>query len=373
MKELEAKLRRMKMTHKQRFINSLLLKEVDKLPHGDQMIHDELVAKIVGKSLQGDDGNALYNWVFNPISDDNFIRHKKAREFLSFDWVQVFPREPLIEIGETGTGYKMYKDIWGAVLKVSPESFEFAEKPIKAETEIIKYEFPDINIINFDNILKWVQDGQFAVAAQIDTGFFKINQLTGFEEYMYYINYSKCEMHTLMEKFIDYEMRLADRLIDLGIDVIWLGNDFAFNSGPFISPEMLYEFDFKYMQILVEHIHKRGVPVVLHCCGNINQTIELIISTGINAIHALQPSAHNDIYEYKRKYGKDVCFIGNMDINELLTLGSPYEIDQKVKELVEHLFNNRTGWVMSTCNLLNLDIPVENAIAMHLAAEKYGR
>lgn len=361
------------MNHKERFKNALLLKEVDKLPHGEQMIHDALVAKILKQDLPGDEGNALAKWMTEPLSKDNFIRHKKVRDFLGFDYVQVFPMEPVTEIGFSENGNKIVKDIWGAVQEITSQSSHIIKKSINSPEEALKYEFPKVENFGFGNVTKWVEDGEYFVAAQIDTGFFKINQLVGFEEYMEYIYFNKSEMHSLMEKFTDFQIRLADHLIDLGVDCIWLSDDHAFNSGPFISPEMMYEFDFKYMKKIVEHIHGRGLPVTLHSCGNVNHTIEKIIDTGVNGLHALQPSADNDIYAYKKKYGKNICLMGNMDINYLLPKGSPYEIDLKVKEMVENMFYDRTGFILETCNLLNIDTPVENAIAMHLAAEKYGK
>lgn len=351
----------------------MLKKPIDKLSHGDVMIHDQIVAKIVHQPLPGDDGNALARWMCESMTDENFARHKKAREFLGLDWVQVFPREPVLEVSQNNDGHQVFKDVWGMVQIVSNDDRVISERPIKDESSIIKYKFPKVTDFDYDNITRWIHDGQFAVTPQLDNGFFKITQLTGFEEYMNYVYFNKSEMHTLMEKFTDFEIAMADHLIDLGADVIWLGNDFCYNSGPFMSPELLYEFDFKYMKILVDHIHKRGKPVVLHCCGNVNKTMRYMINTGVDGIHALQPTAHNDIYEMKREYGDDVCLIGNVDINQLMPHGSPYEIDQKIKEMVERLFYDRKGWILSTCNLLSIDTPIENAITMHLAAEKYGR
>ena len=360
------------MDHKERFLKALKLEQTDKLSHGDQMIHDELVAQITKQPLPGDEGNALARWMGEAMSDENYLRHKKARAFLGLDWVQVFPREAEAE-RETTQGGVRFKDLWGAVHIVSKESSCIVEKPIRDETCIVKYEFPDVNDFDYCNIKRWIDDGEFAVAAQIDTGFFKISQLTGFEEYMSYIIENKSEMHTLMEKFVEFQKKMVDHLIGMGVDVIWLSDDNCFNSGPFTSPESMWEFDFQYMKRIVEHIHSRNTLCVLHCCGNINYTIKYMVETGINGIHSLQPSAGNDIYAYKREYGKDVCLIGNIDINQLMPKGSPFEIDQKVKEMVDKLYFDRRGWILATTNLLGVDSPVENVITLHLAAEKYGR
>lgn len=360
-----------KMNHKERFYNALMLKEVDRLPHGEQMIHDSLVAKIVKNDLPDDDGNALAKWMCEAMTDENFARHKNARNFLGFDWVQVFPMESLTEIGKSEHGNKLAKDIWGAVQEITSESSVVVKKPIESLEEMANYKFPDISEFGFENVIRWVDDGEFFVASQVDTGFFKVNQLVGFEEYMEYIYFNKEEMHDLMKKFTEFQKRMIDHLIDLGVDCIWLSDDHAFNSGPFIPPHLMQEFDFDYMKQIVDYVHSKNVPVILHTCGNINKTIEQIVATGINGLHAIQPSAHNDIYFYKQKYGKQICLIGNLDINELLPLGSPFAIGEKIQEMVDKLFYDKTGFVLATCNLLNSDIPIENAISMHLLAEKY--
>lgn len=360
------------MNHKERFLKALSLEQTDKLPHGDQMIHDELVARITGQPLPGDEGNALARWMGEAMTDENYLRHKKARSLLALDWVQVFPREVEVRRETTREGIR-FQDVWGAVQIVNEESSQIVESPIRDENSIRRYEFPSVNAFDYCNIKRWIDDGEFAVAAQLDTGFFKISQLTGFEQYMYYITENKSDMHALMEKFVAFEIKMADHLIDMGVDVIWLSDDHCFNAGPFTSPESMWEFDFQYMKQVVEHVRSRGKPCILHCCGNINRTIRYMVEIGVNGIHSLQPSAGNDIYAYKREYGKDVCLIGNVDINWLMPKGSPFDIDQKVKEMVEKLYFDRRGWILSTTNLLGMDSPLENVITLHLAAEKYGR
>jgi len=60
----------------------------------------------------------------------------------------------------------------------------------------------------------------------------------------------------------------------------------------------------------------------------------------------------------KEKVGNQLCLIGNLDISRLLPFGSPYEVDQAVKNLIEKVGKKR-GLVISTCNLLDMDVPVE--------------
>lgn len=357
------------MNHKQRFKNAILLKETDRMPHTEQMIHDALVAQIVHEDLPGDDDNALFKWMNTKMTDKNFKRHIQARNFLGFDHVQVFPMEGYEKVGVSEHGNELVRDIWGAVLELTDESTIIIQKPITSIDQIENYCFPDVDAFGFDNIKRWIEQGDFFVAAQIDTGYFKVHQLVGFEEYMEYIYTEPEKMHTLLNKFTEFQMKLADKLIEMGVDGIWLSDDHAYNAGPFISPEKLQEFDFDYMKKVVAHIHSKQIPVVLHSCGNLNKTIQQLVETGIDALHAIQPSADNDIYEYKKKFGNRICLIGNLDINYLLPEGSPMEILDKVKEMAQHMYYDKKGFILSTCNLLNIDIPIENAITMHLSAE----
>jgi len=362
------------MTRRERFERSLHLQEVDKLPHGEQMIHDELLAKLTGQQFPEDHQNALSKWMKELLPADNFERHKKVRELLDFDWVHLFPIEPMVgTLNDEGTT-KEQRDIWGQTLRITPESYEIIKRPINSVGDLRTYEFPDVNSFLYTDIAKWARESDFWVTAQIDTGFFKAAQLIGFEEYIGYLYDYPEALTGFMERFTDFQKKLIDRLCSSGANSIWFSNDHAFNNGPFLSPEQLQEFDFRFTKELVAHVHSKGLLANFHSCGNIGKTLPMIIDTGVSSLHAIQPSAGNDIHAYKREYGKDICFIGNFDMDYLMPSGSVLEIDMKVKEMIAAMWEkDRTGYILSTCNMLNNDQPVENALALHLSAVKYGR
>jgi uroporphyrinogen decarboxylase len=129
--------------------------------------------------------------------------------------------------------------------------------------------------------------------------------------------------------------------------------------------------DFQYEKKIVDEVHKLGVPCVLHACGKQKETIDMIVEIGVDALHAIQPSAGNDIREIKKRYGNKISLIGNVDISSLLPFGSPWEVDQDVRKLIMDV-GSEGGFVLTTCNGIMEDVPVENAITMHLACEKYG-
>ncbi len=361
------------MTHKERMLSVLYEKEIpDKVPHGDVTVDPKIAEGIFGDRIPEEKGNFLVYWMTESFSDRFFERHSKLREFLGFDFAHVFPREPLTRMGETDEGYPIIKDVWGGKVIAAPHSTEELEPPVADITRAEEYQFPSVDDFSFDNLERWVNETDLFTVCQLDTGFFKIYLLVGFNEYMSYIYDYPDKLKLLMDRLADLQIDIAKEAVKRGADCIWLANDFAFNQGPFISPEILWEFDFQYEKRIVDEVHKLGVPVVLHTCGNQTLTLDMIADLGVDALHAMQPSAGNDIREIKKRYGKKFSLIGNVDISRLMPFGTPWEVDQTVKAMIQDV-GRGGGFVLTTCNGIMEDVPVTNAITMHLACEKYGR
>jgi uroporphyrinogen decarboxylase len=360
------------MTHKERMLSVLYDKKIpDKVPHGDVTVDPKIAQAVFKTQIPEEKGNFLVYWMTESFSDSFFERHRKLREFLGFDFAHVFPREPLKNIGQTKEGYPIIADVWGGKVIAAPHSTEELASPIPDITKAADYKFPDVSDFSFDNLERWVKETDLFTVCQLDTGFFKVYLLVGFTNYMLSIQSNSAEIRLIMERLAELQIRIAQEAVRRGAHCIWLANDFAFNQGPFINPKLLWDLDFQYEKKIVDAVHKMGVPCVLHACGCQTETLDMIVETGIDALHAMQPSAHNDIRQIKKRYGKRISLIGNVDISRLLPFGSPWEVDQDVKSLVRDIGSDG-GYVLTTCNGIMEDVPVENAITMHMACEKYG-
>ena len=76
------------------------------------------------------------------------------------------------------------------------------------------------------------------------------------------------------------------------------------------------------------------VPVVFHSDGDLNNVMEPLIDTGVDAVMALQPFCGMDILHLKKKYGDRITLWGNINISELLIFGTPTEVEEVVKETI---------------------------------------
>ncbi len=360
------------MSHKQRMKTVLSRNNLpDKVPHGDIMIHPIVVNKLLGTKSIKEEENFLVYWMTEKFSDEFFKRQLRVRELLAFDYAHAFPREPLKIIKKNEIGQEIKRNVWGMEFVVTPNTTEII-KPAVSNIELLsEYKFPDVEDFVFDNMERWVNESDLFIICQIDTGYFQVANLIGVEQYMLGIFDHKEEIKLFTKRLVDLQKKIVREAIKRGADCIFLGNDYAYNTGSFIPPELLWEMDFKFVKEIVDEVHNLGKPVILHACGNQNEVMDMIINLGVDGLHSIQPAAQNDIVFYKKKYGDKLTFLGNIDINRLLPFGNPEEVDLQVKHLIENIGSNG-GFVLGTCNAIMEDNPPENVITLHLATEKYG-
>jgi uroporphyrinogen decarboxylase len=115
-----------------------------------------------------------------------------------------------------------------------------------------------------------------------------------------------------VQKLLDARTELCIALyrkaIDLGAEVLVLGDDAAHKLGLMISPQMWRELVLPYHRRIVD---KLDVPVIWHSDGNIESLLPMPIEAGFIGIHGLEPAAGINLGEVKRKFGQDLVLIGS--------------------------------------------------------------
>ncbi|MBN2558491.1 MAG: hypothetical protein JXB33_07050 [Clostridia bacterium] len=177
--------------------------------------------------------------------------------------------------------------------------------------------------------------------------------------------------HDLMDLVLDANIRVVRRAVRAGADIVVLGDDYAHNSGPMMSPEVFAEFILPRLQKMVDAIHEEGAMVIKHTDGNIMKIIEPIINTGIDGLNPLEPTAGMDIGVIKRLYGDRVCLWGNIDCGDLLSHGTRDQVEQAVIKCIKDA-GNGGGFVLSSSNSIHSSVNPWNFRAMVEAGKKYG-
>jgi MtaA/CmuA family methyltransferase len=151
----------------------------------------------------------------------------------------------------------------------------------------------------------------------------------------------------------------ADELIDSGVESVWIGEGAA--SSSIISPETYTEFVLSYAARVVEHLNSNGVTTIMHVCGDINKSVDIIASTGVNA---LDIDYMVDLKSAREAVERQICLRGNLNPVDLLNM-SYNELVGHCKKIIS---SGGSPFVLSTGCLVARDTPEENIDAMVAAS-----
>ena len=116
-----------------------------------------------------------------------------------------------------------------------------------------------------------------------------------------------------------------------------------------------------YDQAYIRAVESAGLPVLFHNCGYAMPFLESYVETGCRAFESLTPppNADGDLAEAKRRVGKDLVLVGNLDQINLLRVGSRDEIERATRATVE-AGKPGGGFVLSTADHLYDETPIDN-------------
>jgi uroporphyrinogen decarboxylase len=121
--------------------------------------------------------------------------------------------------------------------------------------------------------------------------------------------------------FTDIYIRNLDAAYQAGIhpDGLWIYGDMAFKSATMCSPSMYRELIWPQHQKLAAWAHARGMKLIYHTDGNVNGVIDLYLEAGFDCLQPLETKANMDIRKLCPVYGKQISFMGNIDVMKMIT------------------------------------------------------
>lgn len=340
------------MTHRDRVELAIAHRQPDRPPRGEILIDPDFLA------------------LYDPGYQDRFATCLRVLDDFDLDLVSEDLLRPAPRrIGTSARGLPIMEDCWGVHYEYAEDGLHYMDFPVPEPRAAESFAFPDPNIYHAENLARWKQETDRCVFAIIGGTFDNLVPLVGFEALMMWAVEAPEALATLAWKAARFNLALAEIAVAGGADVLLVADDIAYNSGTFVSPEVLRAVFFPPLRWLVQEVHRRtGRPCFLHTDGNINAVLEDIVQCGFDGLHSLQPSAGMDIRAVKRRYGDRLCLMGNIDLDYLLPRGRPEEIEAHVRALARDLAPGG-GWILATCNTLTRAVPVANARAMYRALD----
>jgi hypothetical protein len=165
---------------------------------------------------------------------------------------------------------------------------------------------------------------------------------------------------------------LAEAIGD-NVDVVFVsGTDFGTQQGLFLSVNSYRELFKPYHVEVNRRIHeKTNWKIFIHSCGGVYDLVGEFIDAGFDVLNPVQCSACGmDPKMLKKEFGRDIVFWGGgVDTQETLPFATPEEVYRQVRERIDILFEDGTGFVFNSIHNVLSNVPVENMLAMFRAVD----
>ncbi|MFQ6099308.1 MAG: uroporphyrinogen decarboxylase family protein [Armatimonadota bacterium] len=157
------------------------------------------------------------------------------------------------------------------------------------------------------------------VACSFGPGFTKVCNMVGPERLMMTMiddpEWVKDMFMTDAQLCVDVAEEMMGRGFEF--DAGWVFDDLGFRDRPFFSPQMYRELLMPAHRLICDCFKARGLPMLLHSCGNNMQLAPLLIECGFDVLQPLEVKAGNDMLLLKQRFGDRLALMGGIDVRAM--------------------------------------------------------
>jgi len=185
--------------------------------------------------------------------------------------------------------------------------------------------------------------------------------------------YAECLIRTISERTLAYVENLVTTGGD-GIDIVYMADDYCSQLAPMFSPATFKQLVVPYLRATADRVHAGNKKLLLHCCGAVRPLLPMILDAGVDMLEPIQiRAAGMDPAELKKEFGRRLCFYGGVDLQQILSRGTPQEVSNEVKRLID-ILGEDGGYILGPGHTyIQVDSPLENVLAMYETAASYRR
>lgn len=174
----------------------------------------------------------------------------------------------------------------------------------------------------------------------------------------------------LLRAYTKRAIEYSHVLIAAGVDAILINADYCHNNGPWVSPRMFERLVLPRLREQVAACHAAGVFAIKHTDGLTWKLLDMLVDTGIDGLHGIQPGIGMDIRKLKERYGSRITLFGAVDCDTLVS-GTVQDVEREVMYCLRYAAPGG-GFVLTSSNSIQAGSRYENYLAMLNARAKFG-
>ncbi len=273
-------------------------------------------------------------------------------------------------------GPEPYDDEWGIGWRAQEYETPFGKgyyteithHPLAEDAAVASYRAPDPTrpelYTDSARVIREYKDEYWIVGVTVTTIFEAAWALRGLEQMLTDFVADPDLADQILEIPYQYHLTAAKKLVEMGVDMIWIGDDVGAQNAMLISPKHWRRFFKPRMANFIASLKaiNPDVKVAYHSDGNILPIIPELVEIGLDILNPIQP-ASMDPAQLKKEFGDKLCFWGSIDEQYTLPLGKPEEVRAEVIKRLETLGKDG-GLIIGPTHHVQLDTPLENFWAM---------
>ncbi len=283
----------------------------------------------------------------------------------SVGWANSYYQDALDYIDEWGIGWKSiaYETPYG-----SGRYTEMTGHPLANDDAIANYMPPDPTRPDLYEEAGWVletfKDEYWIVGVTVTTIFETAWALRGYEKMLSDFALDPDLAEQILEIPYRYHLYAAKKLVEMGVDMIWTGDDIGAQNAMLISPKMWRRFFKPRMANFIAELKAINpqVKVAYHTDGLVYPIIPDLIEIGLDVLNPIQPASMDPV-RLKKEYGDRLCFWGSIDEQHTLPFGSPVDVRDEVITRLKTI-GKEGGLIIGPTHHVQLDTPLDNFWAM---------
>lgn len=371
------------MMGKERILAALSHREPDRVPTGENQVNGALAAQVVGYptlySTGWDELQALWQGRRDDVAHDYGRTIVDLARELEWDYVRV----PVVPVRKAHPRPKMigpysWIDEDGHEVHFNPEAGNVIQPELTPDLTIGDLPDPDepveIDDTQFDAlryVVSELKDSHFIVARAPYDGTFPWNQTVGMEEFLVRMLTDADFVRRSIDVYVARALKTTVAMLEAGADAVMTTDDYSDNRGPIMGAELFRTFIKPAIRRQAEVIHQHGGIFIKHTDGNVWDILDDLIECGIDAWHGIQTNIGMDLSRLKERYGNRLCFFGGVNCDTLIE-GTSEDVRREVRAAIDGAARGG-GLVVTTSNVLQPGVKLENYQAMRAAIAEYGR
>ncbi len=240
---------------------------------------------------------------------------------------------------------------------------------VSTASQVKEWQFPDpLAQGRFDkaqrDIARFKED--FFIIGDLELTMFEMAwHMVGLEKFMVDLVSGEEYTETLFDRVKEWTIAVGKKLVEMGVDGIWTGDDVGGQNGMLISPRMWRRLFKPRLAEIFQELKSVNPNVLMmyHSDGAVAPILDDLIEIGMDVFNPVQPNVPgHDPQELKNQFGDRLSFWGAIDQQHLLPHGTPEEIRQDVAEKIR-ILGAGGGYLASPAHIIQSDTSPENVLA----------